>query len=149
MIYYGEKRKASELLERKIAYDEKMVAEYNLKKVSFLRIPWGKLYKSSVIKEHWIRFDEKLTLGEDTLFNYNYVRFIHSFSILPDSYLYNYQEIQSNEKNKRYYKSASFICNSRKKMFNGYCEIFRYKKLYEKFLSYISNNCIHSFIEYH
>ena len=115
-----------------------------MKTVSFLRTPWGKLYKSSIIKENGIRFDEELTLGEDTLFNYNYACFIQSFSILADLYLYNYQEVYSTEKSKRYYKSASFICDSRLKMFKGYCDIFRYKKVFDKCFNAISNNFIHS-----
>ena len=117
---------------------------YILNTVSFLRTPWGKLYKSSIIKDHGIKFDEELTLGEDTLFNYNYACYIQSFSILADLYLYNYQEVVSAEKSKRYYKSASFICDSRLKMFNGYCDIFRYKKLYDKYIHCLSNNYIHS-----
>ena len=143
-IYCGKKKKESRLLERKTIIGDKNVAEYVLKTVSFLRTPWGKLYKSSIIKKHGIRFDEELTLGEDTLFNYNYFRYTSSFSILAESYLYNYQEVYSTEKTKRYYQSAPFICNSRLKMFDGYCDIFKYKNYYDEYLNSISDNYIHS-----
>lgn len=55
----------------------------------FLNMPWNKLYKKEKIKEH---FPENLSLGEDLLFNLNYLKQLKtsetiSFATAP---LYNY-----------------------------------------------------------
>lgn len=118
--------------------------KYLLKTVSFLRTPWGKLYKAEIIKRNQIRFDEEMTLGEDTLFNYNYSKFVETLRILSEDYLYNYQEITSDEKTKRYFKSVDFISESRQKMFDGYSDIFNYKDVYSVYTVELSDNLIHS-----
>ena len=42
------------------------------------RGPWAKLYRSSVIKKHSLRFDEKLSYAEDKLFVYHFMNKVTS-----------------------------------------------------------------------
>lgn len=41
--------------------------------------PYCKLYRTSIIRENKIYFDEKLPIGEDALFNLQYAQYINSF----------------------------------------------------------------------
>lgn len=45
--------------------------------------PWGKLFKADVLKKHRLRFDEAISLGEDTLFNLEYL--LHASSLRTSS----------------------------------------------------------------
>ena len=145
IVHYDDLSTKLNILDEKTIIFEEEYAEYLLKTVSFLRTPWGKLYKANIVKTHNVLFDRNMTLGEDTLFNYSYSKYVKSIRILSNDYLYNYQEITSNEKNRRYYKSVGYICESRNKMIEGYLEIFRFKRLLKKNLIKLSNNVIHSF----
>lgn len=57
-----------------------------------LLVPWGKLYKTDIIKGNNILFDEKYKLGEDTLFNFHYYNHVDSMAIINHSgyIFYNY-----------------------------------------------------------
>ena len=67
----------------------------------FERTIWGKLYRSDIIKKHGIKFEPQLELGEDALFNIQYVKHIEYISIMNDTtYLYN----RTNEGTVRCYK---------------------------------------------
>lgn len=50
---------------------------------------WGKLIKSSVIKENSVTYDQEISLCEDSLFNYNAFQCIERAVKVPDI-LYNY-----------------------------------------------------------
>ena len=58
----------------------------NLYVKELISTPWNKLFLKSKIKEY---FDKKLSLGEDLVFNLEYMRNISSISIISDP-LYNY-----------------------------------------------------------
>lgn len=49
---------------------KEMVTENNVR----CMVVWGKLYKTSIIKENNIRFDESIHYSEDVLFNYEYYK---------------------------------------------------------------------------
>lgn len=52
--------------------------------------PWGKLYRRSIIAENKILFDESLSLGEDTLFVFQYLRYCNQVRFVEYSaYIYN------------------------------------------------------------
>lgn len=51
--------------------------------------PFNKLYKSQILKENHIYFPEGITMGEDLLFNLDYLAFTKQILIF-DSYLYHY-----------------------------------------------------------
>lgn len=43
--------------------------------------PWARLFKTSIIKEHDIRFDTNMRFAEDHVFNWTYIRYINSLYI--------------------------------------------------------------------
>lgn len=54
-----------------------------------LIFPFGKLFRRDIIEKYRLRFDEKLSYGEDTLFVYNYLRYINSARVTSQS-MYHY-----------------------------------------------------------
>lgn len=50
---------------------------------------WNKIYKKSIINKYNIKFDEKISVGEDLLFNFNYFEKAKKISF-NNSYLYHY-----------------------------------------------------------
>ena len=56
--------------------------------------PWAKLYKTSIIKNKNILFDEKTNLGEDTLFNLTYFKNIKNVFFDKKAY-YHYRRINN------------------------------------------------------
>lgn len=53
------------------------------------RTVWGKLYKTKIIRENNIHFDEKIKLFEDGIFNIEYTNFVRQISVINDV-VYNY-----------------------------------------------------------
>lgn len=51
---------------------------------------WNKMYKSNIIKENKIFFDEKEKRGEDLLFNLDYISYVKNNIYVVDELLYNY-----------------------------------------------------------
>lgn len=51
--------------------------------------PFNKLYKKQILKDHGIYFPEGITMGEDLLFNLDYLKFTDTIFI-SDAYLYHY-----------------------------------------------------------
>lgn len=51
----------------------------------YFSTPWGKLYDISIIKNNGIQFEEDMTIGEDHLFNLNYVRYVDTMAIISDN----------------------------------------------------------------
>jgi len=56
-----------------------------------LHPPVAKLYKSKIIKNRAIKFDESLALGEDLCFNLDYLQFVKSATVVKAP-LYNYRD---------------------------------------------------------
>lgn len=75
--------KGTELL----AFSEEFLSLYEK---SFLNMPWNKLYK----KELAGRFDTSLSLGEDLLFNLDYLRRCQRIAVLSEALCYYIQEEQ-------------------------------------------------------
>lgn len=66
--------------------------------------PWGKLYDTRVVKENKIYMDTNLCLGEDILFNYQYLDVVDSKEIIViNKPLYNYIRIENNSLDHKYY----------------------------------------------
>lgn len=57
--------------------------------------PWDKMFRRSVIEEHHMRFDKTLTISEDRLFCYEYLRHVRGVAISPHS-TYMYDSTDSN-----------------------------------------------------
>ncbi|MFE4238720.1 glycosyltransferase family 2 protein [Peribacillus butanolivorans] len=60
-----------------------------LYKNNFINSPWNKLYVTHIIKHFNIRFIDNLNMGEDLLFNLDYIKNSNSICIIKDK-LYNY-----------------------------------------------------------
>lgn len=56
---------------------------------SYIRAPWAKLFKNQIIKNHKIKFDDKLRWGEDYIFVLEYLKYCNNLALLPFA-LYNY-----------------------------------------------------------
>lgn len=54
------------------------------------RGPWAKLYKKEILNKYNIKFDEMLKIGEDFLFNLNFLQKIKKISF-DDGYYYHYR----------------------------------------------------------
>lgn len=55
-------------------------------------VPWAKLFKQSIIREHNIRFLSDVKMSEDLIFNLEYVQYIRKATIIP-KHLYHYNRL--------------------------------------------------------
>ncbi|AQP53092.1 hypothetical protein CBF34_02740 [Vagococcus penaei] len=86
--YEGMKQEKIYLDEEKILTNTQFYQIFGtLYENNLLNSPWNKIYKKELIKN---MFDEKISLGEDLLFNLDYFKNIKKIVIIPDS-LYNYR----------------------------------------------------------
>lgn len=58
---------------------------------NYLTCIWGTLFKSSIVKEHSLRFDEKVRLGEDQIFLLNHMQYCKRIQRIGDV-LYFYRD---------------------------------------------------------
>ena len=79
---------------------------------SFLNMPWNKLYKRALMG----RFDTSLSLGEDLLFNLDYLRRCERIAVLSEALCYYIQEEQkvtlSSKKRKNRQMLSQKICQA-------------------------------------
>lgn len=73
--------------------------ENGLKKLYFdhpecFTVVWGKLYKANYIRNEYIKFNEKISRGEDVLFICSYITGLCRSVVYVNSLLYNYREVQ-------------------------------------------------------
>ena len=66
---------------------------YSLIKSRILFGPVAKLFKKSIISSYCIEFPEKISYGEDRLFNYEYLGHVNSVSVISNT---SYHYVQSN-----------------------------------------------------
>lgn len=59
-----------------------------LNSMTGFRSPCVYLYKNSIIKSNGIKFDQEISIGEDFLFNINYLKSVKKVSVLKDYYYY-------------------------------------------------------------
>ncbi len=73
-----------------LAVDKDNIEElYNKNILQFQKGPVIKLFKNEIIKKHYVRFDEKLSRGEDALFVYSYLPYCQRMSVAPGAnYIY-------------------------------------------------------------
>lgn len=112
--------------------------------------PCCKLYKSSVIKEKSILFNEEMSLGEDTAFNLNYLESVNTVYFSKSIfYLYFRQNSESlfSKFHKEIYENHVYI-------YNEFRDLMKYKKCSKESLEHFENlyceliiGCIHSFFK--
>ena len=66
-------------------YDKKKIGEHLEEIISeyTLFVPWGKLFRSDIIKKNAIKFDCRLRLTEDTMFVYDYLLHCQTLEFIP------------------------------------------------------------------
>lgn len=89
------------------------------------RSPWGKIFKKSIIKENNIKFNSELIIGEDFIFNLQYLNHIKKLSVEHEC-LYHYRINQESTLNK--YKAECWF-------------------IYEKILNYLKEYLYSNFKE--
>lgn len=94
----------------------------NLCKMTLLNTPCCKLYNLDVIKKNKIYFDNSLSLGEDLLFNLEYLKFIEKITIINQK-LYYYRKDDNNtlstSYNPKMLEIQSLLFNKYTDFFNG------------------------------
>ncbi|MBO9595206.1 MAG: glycosyltransferase family 2 protein [Niabella sp.] len=60
---------------------------------SLVRTVWGGLYACAVIRQHRLRFDETMAIGEDTLFKFNYINAMKGPVVVVNSTGYNWRSV--------------------------------------------------------
>lgn len=91
--------------------------------------PWGKLYKKDIIDSNDVVFDESLKMGEDLIFNINYLKYCKSFIIIPDC-LYYYNKNVGGSLTKKFEFSR---WNIEKYVYYQYKALYEYYNLYDKY----------------
>lgn len=115
--------------------------------------PWNKLYSLSIIKKHNIYFQEDIRIGEDALFNINYMKEIKSYRIISSSfYVYNLANSQSamKRKDESWFWADIHIYSELNAFTNNMCtkkEFERYKldlvdKIFKRLIFLESDNTI-------
>ncbi|KRF60810.1 hypothetical protein ASG99_07690 [Bacillus sp. Soil768D1] len=100
-----------------------------LYKNSFIHSPCNKLYVTNIIKKMDIRFKKNLYMGEDLLFNLEYIDGCNSISIINEQ-LYNYMKDDDNNSLTSSFKKDLF--ENQQMLFHTVREFLINKKCYEK-----------------
>lgn len=124
LVVCGYKQKTDVVKEIKL--DENKVVDYsknpaeffNLVKKNLFNIVWNKLYRKELITK---LFDERFFIGEDTIFNTNYIKNCKRVSVICDT-LYNYDfsnsqsiihsKLRSEENYMAYWQALYDFCSS-------------------------------------
>lgn len=87
-VEYPDRTERTEQFEGSFKSDiiEKMFVAFGLRTNS---APWGKLFNRFIIKEKQIHFDNKMNIGEDTLFLLDYIKHIQRVNII-NNHSYHY-----------------------------------------------------------
>jgi len=98
---------------------------------------WGKLYLSNILKKNKIFFNEKISMGEDYLFNLAYFQHINKAYIVGKA-LYNYR-IEYNYATKKYEEN---LFNNRMILWEATQKVYKQnklelKKLYQLYIKFI------------
>lgn len=78
---------------------------YDVYSRGLLNFPFNKIYKSNIILENSLCFDENLSLGEDLLFNLEYLKKVSGDIVVINKALYNYVVKDSKSLSNIYYEN--------------------------------------------
>lgn len=81
---------------------------FHLNQQELLGIPWNKIFKRSILEEYHIRFRTELSLGEDLIFNLDYLHHVGSF-VFIDAPLYHYMVGNTDSLSAKFYPNLSEI----------------------------------------
>lgn len=95
-----------------------------LYKKQLINSPCNKIYITKIIKDNNVRFKENLRLGEDLLFNLEYLKFMDEDIIILNKSLYNYILTDKESLDNKYYEHLFEIYNKL------YSELYAYMVLF-------------------
>ena len=131
-----------------LASEEEQLSHFNRSEIMTLhekwlsQMPWNKLYKTSIIKENNIRFPENLSLGEDLIFNLNYIDYTNGKIVVINKPLNYYLRTEKESLDNKYYPDLYEIY----KRINShlYCYIKKWNCNESQQLLYY-NSCFYSY----
>lgn len=98
-----------EQIEDSILCDDELHKYLSHNMVQFrFRCPWAKLFNRQLIEKYHLRFDESLSIGEDTLFVLDYLKYCKSLQLIP-SFAYQYTRPNSSKRKIPFSYSRSYI----------------------------------------
>ena len=104
----------------------KYIDTFELKdKDRVLNVIWNKLYSLEIIKKNNLKFDEKINLGEDFIFNCNYFKHINSF-IESDTFIYNYYKRNIGSLTTKFRLD---VLSRRKRIYREWLDLYNYYNL--------------------
>lgn len=89
-----------------------------------IQMPWNKLYKLKIIQTSKIRFDENLSLGEDILFNIDYLTNSNGNIAILNKPIYNYTRTGIESLDNKYYPDLKSIYDSIYERIFEFCDEF-------------------------
>ena len=95
-----------------------------LYKKQLISSPCNKIYIRKIINDNAIRFKKSLTLGEDLLFNLEYLKFVDEDIIIINKPLYNYILNDKESLDNRYYENLFEIYNMQYSKLYSFMELF-------------------------
>lgn len=101
--------------------------------IDLFNSPWCKLFKKSIIEKNNIKYDESLHMGEDLIFNINYLKYCKSLIMIPECLYFYKRDIDSSLTKK--FEITRW--NTEKKVYHEYKDLYKYYGLYEKYKSKI------------
>lgn len=100
-----------------------------MENINFLYSPWGILNRASVIKDNLLCFPIDISFGEDTTFNYLYLRHVQGIIFIPEAD-YHYRMLQTNSLSYRFGESRTFARYDLWKMREAF---YKEKELWNQF----------------
>lgn len=96
-------------------------------------VVWNKLYIRKIIEKNCIRFREDVTLGEDFIFNLNYIKCIRNVLVLKNKlYYYSCLNVGSLSRYDKNIEICKTELNNRNKIFEVYKNVFIELDLYNE-----------------
>lgn len=147
--------------EKNISANSKDIARNLIKRLNgtYINSPVNKLYKKSIIMDNNIFMNEDIDLGEDLIFNLDYMKYCKSVVFSDKCYYHYCMKVEDNLTAKfredkldimkiLYDKSKEFLINSNteKDLLNELNSIF-IKWMYYCFIDLNSNGCSYTFIQ--
>lgn len=131
-------------------YSENELPQFFVSHLISCNTPWAKVFKCSIIKKNYIRFDEALSYGEDTLFVIDYLMHVEKVRIINNKYYYYNCENLNSLSNKIDVNRCLDLVDSLSERIIalGSIKNFDYLKVKNSIIRLISNRIIYSFDYY-
>lgn len=101
----GQEHIIEKVLDKKCSIDSLSKKDfYRLYKNNLINSPCNKIFETKIIQDNNIRFNENLSLGEDLLFNLEYMKYIDEIKIVNKT-TYNYIQTDNESLDNKYYEN--------------------------------------------